>query len=1598
MAIKDYKNYSDIKENNTKTSGNYVDKKTSALIEVGIEFPFSNFAGGKSSTDKEAIKATDDVIEFHAYTVEDNPLGSKFENCHYELAPKSGSDGAAILNLRPAEELRELGFSLGRYKYVYNIYQRLTHNNCYIHTISPSRTEALIFPVKSRNWYNDFKTNLEFTHFGRKVNIGANVGFEMFDVNQDGGVSILDVVSGLNTGFDTSVTGSNGEPIKEFITPAEAMIIIDFILGYTPNNTPNNYNSDFGDPTKPATKLTIEELEKNGFPKEKLESLNPQGGTNQEAWLSLANKLLANYNLFSDLNPENLDTYANFGDNKFSLLTNWILDDRTYPEEPHGIVLKFLEPLPEEILERQQLSLVNFYSPPVIDKISLVGTPLAQRKLNVLAPHNKNVDANIKQNSMEQFETWEKILGANPTTQQNLIDFYISGSHLEQNLNIDFTDYRNFVKFGSAYERLANYKYKLGLIESYDSKSDSHSILSGSTDTVNYYKELKRDLISGFDSYEKFVYYESGSYISESGLGAAGTLDYQDANSPKHNSTKPYIQQSVTSSEWTTWYANQSSNALNHDNFNEDSLQDNVPMHLKQDDSNAEYLLFLNMMGQHFDTIWTYSKHMSDISNRNHNIDSLYNFDPNVKGTSNVEGLHKDLTYFIAQAHGMKLNNGNDLVKLWKYALGENQYNDGQITVSGNKVTINDGAFSNELEDGTLFIPSDENPSGSTFETTLTNVYHTSASISPSYSGTMSSSNYTITYDIDGSENTSLSANDYTKEIWRRLLNNLPYLLKTKGTARSIKALISCYGIPQTILQIQEYGGPTTPGKSYYSKETFGYALHYTASNQYIDLDWKATSKTSRRPDSIQFRFAFDEDMNKTNSPSSMYLAQVGDERSGSVRLATLGGGATGSTKWEIRANTLSGSKYHDIGSGVTVPSVIPEGVPGYGKYNTISASVADWGFLTFNLSGSEGYKTLFSDVLPIYNKKFWQVTLQRTSASDSTNIAQTYELYVKQAVDDRVPFSSYTTMSFAATASLTYKSSFTSSNNLYIGDSGSDMPQFFSGSISEVRLWNKSLLEKTINIHTKAPYSYAGGTTSSFYDNLEVRFPLNTIYEFETPGVSTPNVYSSSNIAYIQTYQPSASLNNFGTTNRAFREFEIHNSFEIPNIGANRLTSNKIRLETAELDGNLNTKIRSEKRANDYAPIDSPKLGVYFSPVKPINEDIISDFSGLELDDLLGDPEDIYRDKYTALETAKKMYFERYDNLNNFFDYIRLIQMYDSTLFDHIKSLIPHRAHETVGLLIEPHLLERAKFSGWKKPVMDETHFRNQKNSDIPGESIATDYYDAGAKATHSMVGDHRYNSGSVDMNTDNIIGEADLFNTVGGQVFNDTVTLGNTLNVEIQKTSSLVAPTILDINPTFSTSFLVSGSKSTTLDVKLNYQLTSSGNVEDGLQNALSTTYLADVKKFQQSHESSSYVSGFGGAGYASHSEDWNGNPEKEAYHPFVHKQILSSKYLIHSSSEYECVLTDGTVISKPMIPYGYWDNDRSITGSIDSAMAAKGFLPAECSPPDTYAYKSQKYIGTKNKITTTYDGKDAFEVHETSPSVLVVSDTSPNTLQVQ
>jgi len=53
----------------------------------------------------------------------------------------------------------------------------------------------------------------------------------------------------------------------------------------------------------------------------------------------------------------------------------------------------------------------------------------------------------------------------------------------------------------------------------------------------------------------------------------------------------------------------------------------------------------------------------------------------------------------------------------------------------------------------------------------------------------------------------TLASDTIEKEVYKRIYHNLPYLLKSRGTQRGVKALLSTFGIPDSILNVNEFGG-----------------------------------------------------------------------------------------------------------------------------------------------------------------------------------------------------------------------------------------------------------------------------------------------------------------------------------------------------------------------------------------------------------------------------------------------------------------------------------------------------------------------------------------------------------------------------------------------------------------------------------------------------------------------------------------------------------------------------------------------------------------------------------------------------------------------
>ena len=99
------------------------------------------------------------------------------------------------------------------------------------------------------------------------------------------------------------------------------------------------------------------------------------------------------------------------------------------------------------------------------------------------------------------------------------------------------------------------------------------------------------------------------------------------------------------------------------------------------------------------------------------------------------------------------------------------------------------------------------------------------------------------------------------------------------------------------------------------------------------------------------------------------------------------------------------------------------------------------------------------------------------------------------------------------------------------------------------------------------------------------------------------------------------------------------------------------------------------------------------------INDDIINFFASIkEFNDLIGQPVNRYRMQYKSLEKFRNRYFERVKNVPSLEKYVEIFKWLDSSIGVMLYQLIPASSAFSAGLrtMVESHVLERNKY--WNK------------------------------------------------------------------------------------------------------------------------------------------------------------------------------------------------------------------------------------------------------------------------------------------------------------
>jgi hypothetical protein len=784
------------------------------------------------------------------------------------------------------------------------------------------------------------------------------------------------------------------------------------------------------------------------------------------------------------------------------------------------LYVKLNEPLSDEFQVNFKCWIVEEQKDAYIDRVAI--TPKAlQKQFNRLGNPNWQATAKYTTSNETGLRTWTDLLGSSTQTSQQIIDAYFSGSLSGVKLNIDYSDFNNFIFYSSATERLENFLYKLQLLEYYTSQSIVVSGISGSVATTNQtdFLNLKSNLVSGFDAFEQYLYYQSSSLVTTYEIPIE-TVNVNVANVtgsyikpvPKSNSTYPYTLTATTSSQFKQWYDGVYASASLYDQLNINALVYAIPEFIRLDPANTETVTFVNMLGHHYDILYTYIHHMTQINKREEN--------PKL-------GMPNELLYSVAKQFGWNLTDGNQSQELWQYLLGTDE--------TGTPLT-----GSNSVGD-------------------------------PSVPG-----------------------RDMTYTIWRRIVNNLPYLLKSKGTKRSVQALLSCYGIPQSLISINEYGGPRIERAPVYEKLNFDYAL---------DLSGSAAGTVvvnySQSINAVELRFRTDDIVDNPLIPNTMNLYTIG-------------------------SNTV-----------------------------TIDFTSGNKGNLQINGTSSADFE--------IYNGE-WISTLLRTSGSN-------LQLVAKKSKYGKI----------VATVTSSAITSFDISGSLIIG--GTVGGSRLIGQVQELRFWSSSLNDAPFENHTKAPAAY--DSNADAYDELIFRLPLTQKIDHSLTG-SLPGIQPVASPI-------SASFTSW-TNSTPYDSIEETYYYDAISLGAGTFDDNKIRIESNELVGTLDVKTRAERSQFDKAPLDSKKLGVYFSPQTMIDEDIIAQFGFTALDEYIGDPGDTDAKSYPDLIQFAQTYWKKYSERNNINDYIKMFTLFDLSFFKQLEQLLPARTSKLTGVLIQPNILERSK------------------------------------------------------------------------------------------------------------------------------------------------------------------------------------------------------------------------------------------------------------------------------------------------------------------
>jgi len=563
----------------------------------------------------------------------------------------------------------------------------------------------------------------------------------------------------------------------------------------------------------------------------------------------------------------------------------------------------------------------------------------------------------------------------------------------------------------------------------------------------------------------------------------------------------------------------------------------------------------------------------------------------------------------------------------------------------------------------------------------------------------------------------SLDINDVKNQVYQNIYNNLNFIYKSKGTEKSFRNLIRCYGIDEEVIKLSAYANNTT----FKFEDT-----HYDATirKNYIDFnhptrfDGTVYQNSSSNSETSGISYVTGTNANFANTAEAEIIFPKKMEFSNKQYFLT-----------PFVSASLFGS--HTAKATSTdfdwLTSANDYGLQAY--FIKTAEEAKDGHFLLTNRAGTLNLtSSVFTDV---YDNQKWNLAVRVkdgkypyasgvTGSDDTNNVTIEFVGYNVELGVTRNEFS---------VSSIGKRNSYLTTRRRYYA--GADRTNNTGSTItktdvrvSSVRHFAHYLEDSVLLAHAKDPTNFGVGRANKNiifsandagigidnidlpeYASLAFNWDFSQVTGSDAAGAFEVNDASSGSVSLQTRYSSDGNFSYIVANQYAGRGYFPSSPSSTTMVDKNYVPASKQRLPEVV---NSNDAVNVLTQDDDLYPSDPAVSQTFFAFEKSmfgvISQEMINTMATvIEFNNLVGEMTNKYRGDYKDFTRLRTLFFEKIQNnpdLDKFIDYYKWI---DNSLSTMIQQLVPASADvaDEIRTIVESHIFERSKYRH-KMPLLD--------------------------------------------------------------------------------------------------------------------------------------------------------------------------------------------------------------------------------------------------------------------------------------------------------